>query len=100
MANTVITSFTKEGYDLYGKDCIESFKKHWPESVKLAVYAEGIAYEHEWLSVDMVPGLWEFMTAIKPFPLMSGDVGGKYNINYDARMARKSFMLRHALKTF
>ncbi len=102
--NTVITSFTKEGRDLYGNNCIESFREFWPKSVTLVVYQEGFYQPLEDgasdRQVDEVTGLWEFMTAIKPFPLMTGNVNGKYNINYDAKMGRKSFMLAHALKTF
>lgn len=34
------------------------------------------------------------------FPLMTGNQGGRYNIQYDARMARKSFIQRHALNLY
>jgi hypothetical protein len=37
---TVVTTFHKQGYDIYGKRMIESFLKNWPSSVKLYVYAE------------------------------------------------------------
>lgn len=106
---TVITSFTNDGYERYGKKFIETFLKFWP-STALVAYVEANpgsvieifkSFEKvDWRSIDEVVGLWEFMTAIKPFPLMSGNVNGKYNINFDARMGRKSFMLAHALKTY
>lgn len=37
---TVITTFHKAGYELYGKRMIETFIKNWPKQVKLYVYAE------------------------------------------------------------
>lgn len=40
------------------------------------------------------------MDAIKPFPLMSGNVGDGYDIQLDARMARKSFIQAHACNVF
>lgn len=111
---TVITSFTKEGYERYGSRFIDSFVANWQANQpRLVVYFEGNPAKDlgvipdydpqlgiDWRNIDEVAGLWEFMTAIKPFSLMSGNVNGKYNINYDARMGRKSFILSHALKTF
>lgn len=100
--NTVITSFTEEGYERYGRNFLQTFEQYWPDSVRLIVFFEGMfdAKETGFNSIEEIAGLWEFMTAIKPFELMTGNVGGKYNINYDARMGRKSFILRHALKTY
>jgi hypothetical protein len=37
---TVVTTFHKEGYELYGKRMIETFLKNWPKEVILIVYAE------------------------------------------------------------
>ena len=36
----IITSMNQRYYDLIGKDCVESFLKHWPQSHKLTVYVE------------------------------------------------------------
>jgi len=41
MKYTVVTTFNKKGYDLYGKRMIDSFLKNWPAEVTLYVYAEG-----------------------------------------------------------
>jgi hypothetical protein len=38
---TVVTSFSPEGYDLYGKRFIETFKEFWPKEVKLICAWEG-----------------------------------------------------------
>ena len=37
---TVVTTFHKEGYELYGKRMIETFLQNWPQNVMLVVYAE------------------------------------------------------------
>lgn len=38
---TVVTSFSAEGYALYGRTFMESFEQFWPADVQLLVYAEG-----------------------------------------------------------
>lgn len=105
--NTVITSFNEEGYERYGKEFILTFKEFWPRSVKLQVYVE--SYDIKMLpkigddiyrNIFEVAHINDFMANIDPFPLMSGKIGDKYNIQYDARMGRKSFMLAHALKVY
>lgn len=37
----VVTTFNKDGYDLYGKTMVETFDKFWPEDVVLHVFTEG-----------------------------------------------------------
>lgn len=54
----------------------------------------------EWIPINEVRGMKEFLDAIAPFPLFSGDTGNGYSINYDARMCRKSLMECHAAKTY
>lgn len=36
------TSFSREGLELYGKNMISSFIKHWPQNVQLIVYLDDI----------------------------------------------------------
>ncbi len=103
---TCITSFTSKGYEVYGKEFIRTFIKHWPKSVKLVVYYEGsvlidqTAENIEWFPIEVVYGLHEFMEKIKNFPIMTGVVNNKYNINWDARMARKTYMEAYALSVY
>ena len=40
---TCITTFSKDGYELYGHRMIESWLKYWPTDFKLHVYTEGYA---------------------------------------------------------
>ena len=36
----VVTTFNKDGMDLYGQKMIDSFERNWPNEVDLYVYAE------------------------------------------------------------
>ena len=36
----VVTSFSPEGYALYGRKCVESFLKHWPNETILSLFVE------------------------------------------------------------
>jgi hypothetical protein len=40
--HTVITSFSPQGYEQYGKGFIETFRKHWPREVNLLCAWEGV----------------------------------------------------------
>lgn len=42
MKYAVVTTFHKEGYDLYGRRMIETFLKNWPKEVTLYVYHQGV----------------------------------------------------------
>lgn len=102
-----ITSFNWDGYNRYGKRFIETFKEYWPNSIRLTVYYEGPEFDNfefptgvSWRPIEEVEFLTDFLNAIKPFPIMNGIVGDKYDINYDARMARKAFMEVHAARTY
>lgn len=98
----IVTSFHKEGYEVYGRKFLDSFRKFAPKNVNLTIYYED---EHErpkgfnWVSMHEVELLDEYLGKLQ-FPLMHGDVGGEYNINWDARMARKSFIQMHAMRVF
>lgn len=37
----VVTTFNRQGLELYGNRMLESFEKHWPKEVNLSLYAEG-----------------------------------------------------------
>lgn len=91
----IITSFTDQIYKDYAFQFIESFEKHWKEP--LTVYYEG--KEPRWSDIGDVTGLDAYLNKIRQFPLMSGRLNGQYDINYDAFMARKSFIQAHAART-
>ncbi len=35
---SLVTSFRGDHWNIYAKDCIESFIKHWPKDTKLYAY--------------------------------------------------------------
>lgn len=102
---TVITSFSRHGYEVYGRKFLDTFDRHWPKDVGLRVYIEPGQTPLEVMqdrpfsvvSIDDIPGWVQFSDAIDHFPLMQGDTGKGYSIQYDARMARKPFMQDNAL---
>jgi hypothetical protein len=97
---TVITSFTETGYAKYGKDFIETFKKHWPKDIRLLVYYEGDSIRDDWHFIDEVEGLLTFIDKLQ-FPMMKGDMGdGSWNIQLDATQNRNLFMIRHAANLY
>lgn len=100
---TVITSFTKAGYELYGMEFIKTFRRHWPYNTRLVVYFEGddeLRMANGWEDYWEVPHMREFF-AMLPFEIQHGRFpDGHYDINYDAGMARKAFMQANAVEMY
>lgn len=97
---TVVTSFTEDHYREYAKDFVDTFNQFWDKSIKLVVYYEGTNLREGWHPYSEIEGLEAWLDAIANFDLMSGSLGGDYNINFDARMVRKAFIEAHACKQF
>lgn len=101
----VISSFNAEGYKRYGKEFVETWLKFWPSSIRLTIYYEGEAEEFDmvsgvsWRPIEEVEFLKDYMDSLQ-FPIMHGIVGSQYDINFDARMARKSFMQVHTARKY
>jgi hypothetical protein len=100
--HSVITSFNEAGFKRYGKDFIESFLECWPKTAHLTVYYEGEDFPYtggmSWVPIEKVEHLPEYLGNLR-FPIMQGIVGDKFDMWFDARQARKSFMEMHHLKT-
>lgn len=68
----VVTTFSPEGYRVYGRRMIETFAKRWPADVPLYVYYEGDkpadAPQAVWRSLDVDPDRAGFMTSHKDAP--------------------------------
>ena len=47
ISKTVITTMSQSGYGQYGKRMIETFDKHWPQSIKLKIYYEWLPYNYQ-----------------------------------------------------
>ena len=102
---TVITSFNAEGYRRYGKDFVDSWLESWSPSIRLVVYYEGESDDFDmvpgvsWRPIEEVEFLKDYMESLK-FPIMHGIVGSGYDINFDARMGRKTFMQVYAARKY
>ncbi len=101
-----ITSFNWAGWERYGKRFIDSWKEYAPPSIRLTVFYEGPEFENldfpsgvSWRPIEEVEFLQDFMDNLR-FPIQHGIVGERYDINFDARMARKTFMQIHAARKY
>src|SRR6056300_720377 len=80
MSISVVTTFHKEGYELYGKRMIESFLKNWPKEINLYVYAEDceVLEKSDNLIIKDLhsssPELVNFKNKWKNVPKANGDV--------------------------
>jgi hypothetical protein len=98
---TVVTSFSPKGYEEYGKDFLRTFREFWPSNVQLKLYCDDYFYEeHTKLDAEDMPEWRYFYEGIVRFPLMCGETPNGYNIQFDARMARKTFIQADACNQF
>lgn len=80
MTISVITTFHKAGYELYGKRMIKSFLEKWPSEIKLYVYAEDCEVEESAPNLivkdlhSSSPELVAFKNKWKNVPKANGDV--------------------------
>lgn len=106
--NRVITSFNEEGYKRYGQEFIKTFQQFWPTTVGLTVYYEGENWGSpdfpfsgglSWRPIEEVEFLKDYLDGLR-FPIMHGIVGQQFDMNFDARQARKVFIEMHAMKHY
>ena len=61
-----ITTFSRDGYELYGHRMVDTWLKFWPKDFKLMVYVEDFSlteFDRRLISVDLndsCPGLIKF----------------------------------------
>jgi len=83
MTYTVVTSFSKAGYETYGKRFLETFRKHDPDT-PLFAYSEDGPFQDRTLYVrEMFGWEWTFKQWRKA-PLAQGILGAKRRYNLDA----------------
>jgi len=87
---SVITTFHREGYDLYAKKMIQSFDKHWPKDINLYVYhqdeepIEKSSRIHYFDLHTRCPDLLNFKNKHKDNPLYNGKVMKDGTLNFNA----------------
>ena len=90
----VVTSFSKEGYQLYGRVCLESFVKHWPCEI-VVFYETQPNFSHEKIEYrDLfdIEGIRPFLEHLNSVDGADGVLDGHYDYRFDAsRFCRKVF---------
>lgn len=107
----LVTTMHHSGYELYGRNMIDSFLKHWPEDQTLRVYTEGFRLSAEHQSNSRInsrdlllssPECVAFKTRHRNNPRANGYIDPKRkdpDFKYDAvRFCHKVFALYHAYK--
>lgn len=106
MDYTVITTFNQAGLDLYGQRMIDAFETHWPNQIKLKIYAENcqprsVRDTTEILDVlEVNPACREFVERHKDNPQAHGGAGAH---NKDVFLKDKTFRwqaVRFCFKVF
>ena len=100
---TVVTTFSDNGWNEYGKRFVETFTQHWPEDIKLKIYCDTIQPEYndvEWIKLNEVcPDLVAFKDRHKDNENAHGlrPDGQKKSYLWDAvKFAHKSYCVSHA----
>jgi len=107
---TVITSFSKEGYDRYARRFMETREKYWSKDIHLVIYSEG--QPDIWgsnfteIDIDTVKPCTEFLKRHKLNPAAAGrkrlermrwktkEVSEGYSYRHDAmKFCRKPFVI-------
>jgi hypothetical protein len=101
---TVITTFSEDGYDLYGKYMIDTWLQHWPETYKLKVYTENFIIENnnriEQIDLNnSCPSLIDFKKYSKKLLNKAhGDDKQEKRIKKTVKWSHKVFAIDHALR--
>ena len=98
-----VTTFSKDGYELYGHKMIQTWLKFWPKSYKLIVYTEGynlIEKDDRIIEYDLesvCPDLFSFKE--KSFDLLKNetDKKNKNRIQKTIKWSHKVYAMNHAL---
>ena len=101
-----ITTFSKDGYDLYGSRMIESWIKYWPQSHRLIVYTENFDIK-EFNSRVTVLNIDECCADLSEFKDKNRDMINSVTdkreisrIQKTVKWSHKVFVISHALKNF
>jgi hypothetical protein len=102
---TVITTFSQDGYDLYGKRMVETWLAHWPKEYTLRTYVEDFDIDRhkriEQVNLNKVcPKLLDFKKySQKLLKKYAGDDKQEKRINKTVKWCHKVFAIDHALRT-
>lgn len=94
----VTTSFSPQGFEQYGRECLKSYIKHWPCKI-LVWYEEKPDFEHElveYRDLNELQSLNKFLERLESVPDSDGIINGRYNYNFDARKFCKKVFCQEA----
>jgi hypothetical protein len=101
MVTKVITTFSIDGYELYGKKMVNAWLEHWPSNFELIVYTEDFNLEEKNPRLkeidlnDACPTLKEFKEKSKL--LYDDNKKTKRRIDKAIRWSHKVYAISHAL---
>ena len=99
-----ITTFSKDGLDLYGQHMIDTWLQHWPVDHVLTVYTEGFQLPtnpriHQIDLLSVSPELTEFKTQSQHMiDLRPTDIKYKRRVQKTVKWCHKVYAMSHALK--
>ena len=107
MTTAVCTTFSKDGYDLYGHRMIESWIKYWPTDIQLYVYVENFNIKEtdpRIVQIDLnqvSPELLKFKQHSQDLLLQNTkDKKWKSRIEKTVKWCHKVYVISHALKNY
>lgn len=101
-----ITTFSKDGYELYGHRMIESWIRFWPKNYQLLVYIEGFSIEESDArikSIDINESCLNLLEFKNKSQLLINDATDKRQISRvqkTVKWSHKVFVIDHAIKNF
>jgi hypothetical protein len=97
----VITTFSKDGYELYGHRMIDSWIKFWPEGYQLIVYTEGYDIVEKDPRITCID-INEACPDLDSFKKRSHELSDRYKkstIDKTIKWCHKVYAVGHALNT-
>jgi hypothetical protein len=101
---TVVTTFSKDGYELYGHRMIETWLQYWPKDFKLQVYTEGYTLtetDSRLSSIDLessCPDIVKFKNnSLKMLEQNPTEKRFKHKIFKTIKWCHKVYAMKHAL---
>lgn len=95
---TVVTTFSKDGYDLYGHNMIETWIQYWPSSYRLVVYTENYSIDEKDPRITEID-LDQQCPKLKEFKEKSSLITDqkKSRIDKTVKWCHKVYAIQHAL---
>ena len=102
MSTKIITTFSIDGYELYGKKMVNTWLQYWPRDFELIVYTEGFSLEEKSSRITEIdinvacPTLQNFKDRSKVV-FKGSDKKIKRHVDKAIRWSHKVYAISHAL---